>query len=218
MDGKEHQEFIDENRRSWINAIQATATANTPDSAIWREVSRIVTALQPFMGNGMNHAFLPTGGGQDVLRVETSVEPECLEMKVHRDCAWIARPDTLTFTHFPQSPTESFLLLELAQLRPTRLPELPTNRRAGAVEELVELSPGDYQPRSVWDAGFVGYDEDGHEIPLPAEARLIQRLLKGKVLIVAKASIWNHISATYDGRHNTMTAAQIRAFIAERIG
>jgi hypothetical protein len=39
------------------------------------------------------------------------------------------------------------------------------------------------------------------------------RWLQGKVLLVAKGSLWNSVPATYDGRHNGMTAAEIRRTI-----
>lgn len=67
--------------------------------------------------------------------------------------------------------------------------------------------------RYVWDAGHFGYDEDEGEIPLPDEARLVVRWFNGKVLFVSKGSMWNGTPATYDGRHDSMSAAEIRAII-----
>jgi hypothetical protein len=58
-----------------------------------------------------------------------------------------------------------------------------------------------------------GPDENGDEIPVPDDARLTVRWLRGKVLLVAKGSLWNGDPAAYDGRHNGMTAAQIRITI-----
>jgi serine/threonine-protein kinase len=74
------------------------------------------------------------------------------------------------------------------------------------------VAPADYVSREIWDRGFL-HDENGDEIPIPDNARLVMRLLQGKVLLVAKGSLWNSDPATYDGRHNTMTAAQIRRII-----
>ena len=77
----------------------------------------------------------------------------------------------------------------------------------------MEIRPGDYRPRSLWDEGNLGYDERGRELPLPKEARLVIRWFGGGVLIVAKGSIWNGIAATYDGRHDRMTPAEVREAI-----
>ena len=80
-------------------------------------------------------------------------------------------------------------------------------------EELVEVAPAEYVSRDIWDRGFLDHDENGDEIPIPDGARLAVRWLRGKVLLVAKESLWNGVPATYDGRHNGMTAAQIRTTI-----
>jgi hypothetical protein len=80
-------------------------------------------------------------------------------------------------------------------------------------EELVEVAPAEYVSRDAWDRGFLGHDENGDEIPIRDDARLTVRWLQGKVLLVAKGSLWNSDPANYDGRHNGMTAAQIRTTI-----
>ena len=78
---------------------------------------------------------------------------------------------------------------------------------------MLELAPSEYVERYVWDQGHLGYDESSREIPLPDDARLMTRWFDGKILFVTKGSMWNGTPATYDGRHDTMSAEQIRAMI-----
>jgi hypothetical protein len=88
---------------------------------------------------------------------------------------------------------------------------------AFATFSMVEILPHErgegLDNRLIWDRGFLDHDENGDEIPIPRHARLTVRWLQGKVLLVAKGSLWNSDPATYDGRHNGMTAAQIRSTI-----
>lgn len=212
----EREKFIEEVLQFWTSAIANVAgnTPNPPVSTTWRGIDSIRTVLRPFMAENRNHAHLPTGGGMDMRSVDDSVEPGCLEFGIGERVAWVLKPESLTLEYFLESPIESFLLLELAAL----LPSGTNGQRRAENEELVELGRGNYVERSVWDNGFLGYDEGGREIPLPDESRLVIRWLKGKILIVAKGSLWNGIPATYDGRHNAMKAIDIRRFIIKGLG
>lgn len=197
----------------WTRAIVGVAGDNPPATSTWRGLQSICGALQPFMAANRNHAHLPTGGGLDVLDAGLSVERGCLEFRVGERSAWVVKPKALTLEHIPASPIDSFLLLELARLEPIEADE---HSRDG-MEELLELKPGKYVERGVWDRGFLRYDEDGREVPLPTGCRLVTRWLEGKILIVAKGSLWNGTPATYDGEHNTMRSAEIREVIEQAL-
>jgi len=154
------------------------------------------------------------------LSVGPSAEPGCLEFMVGDRVVQIMKPRSLTLERI-DSAGNSFLLLELDNLDPSGVygtDENEPDRNSDAEhaeqssEELVEVAPAEYVSRDVWDRGFLDHDENGDEIPIP-DARLTVRWLKGKVLLVAKGSLWNGDPATYDGRHNGMTAAQIRTTI-----
>jgi serine/threonine-protein kinase len=172
------------------------------------------------MGENCNHAHFPTGGGLDFLSVGSSAEPGCLEFRTGRRTVQIMKPRSLTLERI-DAAGNSFFLLELDDLDPSGVYETDENepdqdndaeaeRRS---EDLVEVAPADYVSRDVWDRGFLDHDENGHEIPIPDDARLAVRWLKGKVLLVANGSLWNGDPGTYDGRHNKMTADQIRQII-----
>jgi hypothetical protein len=172
-------------------------------------VDRIKEALQPFMGSNRNHAHLPTGGGFDFTHVENSAEVGCLSFTVEEQMADIVRPRSLTLEYFPAAPHQSFLLLELDGLVASGVNNYSSDHK----EEVVEYPRGTYLNRDLWERGYLRHDENGREIPLPPESRLVTRWLDGKILIVAKGSLWNGDAGTYDGRHNAMTAFQIREII-----
>jgi len=216
-------QFRAKNTAAWEAAITPLGV-DPGQSESWTGLSAITRVLDPVMGLNLNHSLLPGGGGLDFEAVGPSREPGCLEFTIGERVAYIGRPKVLTFERLADKG-ESFFLLELDRLEPSGVyarndgdddddEDRPrSSRRVRESEELVELYPGDYVSRSVWDRGFLRYAEDGSEIPLPDSARLANRWFKGKVLIVAKSSLWNSAAETYDGRHSQMTAAQIREVI-----
>lgn len=210
--------FRERSLADWAEAVDFVALGNRT-SATWTDRRAIAYALEPFMGRNANHTLLPTGGGNDFGSVGLSREPGCLEFSLGVELVYLVKPQKLTLERIPEAPGESFLLLELAELRPSGVYELnelthPTLRRR---EELLEVEPGAYVERSVWDQGNLGFDHDGSEIPLPDSARLVVRWFNGQMLFVAKGSMWNSDNATYDGRHDRMTPADIRGIIVRSL-
>lgn len=199
-------EFDVRNKREWETAIRETFSKGIPQSAEFKQLEEIVRALQPFCKNNLNHTMLADGGGMDIIKVESGREEGCIDLWPSVRSTYVCKPSRLIFEYLPNSPLNSFLLLETNALQPSGIyEELPR-----PYEELVELNDGSFHDRSCWDQSSIGHDENGHEIPLPKDARLTCRFLSGKFLFVAKASRWNSDSATYDGRHSKMTAQQIR--------
>jgi len=215
-------DFHESSRAAWDAAVASVISGPAaPASIVWHGHEAISQALAPFMGENRNHAHLPTGGGLDFLSVGPSAEPGCLEFMVGDRVVEIMKPRSLTLERI-DSAGNSFLLLELDNLDPSGVYDTDENESDGdndaehaelSSEEVLEVAPADYVSRDVWDRGFLDHDETGDEIPIPDDARLAVRWLKGKVLLVAKGSLWNGDPATYDGRHNGMTAAQIRRTI-----
>lgn len=214
---REHQEYRDQTSQEWSETIDAVAGASLPASRVWTDLYEIIDALEPFMGTGRNHGYFPTGGGHDFSTVRPSSEADCIELAVG-ELAYIMRPRRLRLERIPPRLSESFLFLELRDL-PRVYPldedeEEDGNdpalsrwqRRRRESEELVDLGGGDYVEREVWDRGYLDYDDE----PLSARARLVQRLLRGNVMIVCKASIWNRIPQTYNGMHDQMGPDRVR--------
>jgi hypothetical protein len=212
------EDFHENSSAAWDAAVASAASGSpAPASKVWHGQQAIGQALAPFMGKNRNHAHLPTGGGLDFLSVGPSAaEPGCLEFTVGDRFVQIMKPRSLTLERI-DSPGNSFLLLELDNLDPSGVDGTDENEPDGDSdadsEELLEVARGEYVSRDVWDRGFLGHDKNGDEIPIPRDARCTVRWLQGKVLLVAKGSLWNGNPATYDGCHNGMAAAQIRSAI-----
>jgi hypothetical protein len=222
-------QFEELSRTRWDAAIDQILVSGAI-RAEWCDPAAIAGALSPILGESSNHAMLPTGGGQDIGAVRLSEsEPGCLELKVSRGSAYLVMPRKLTAERITGAPGNSFLLLELDELPltdvyeddPEDVEEFGMGRRGRTLErgqeEVVEIAPGQYVEVEVLDRGYLGYDEDGSEMPLPDGARRVVRFLRGKVLFVAKASMWNQERSTYDGRHSEMSVDQIRLIIERSI-
>lgn len=210
-----NDDFLANARETWVRSIDAAAGPGDSHSVTWRGPAEISRALSHVMGSGRNHAHLPGGGGMDITAVEPSSERGCLDLRVGRRTIYRVKPDRLVLERIQSRPVESFLLLELEELGPSgAYPEDESAERAARpfpTEEYVEGGDGELYERSTWDGGVT---PDGD--PLPDGSRLVVRFMRGKVLFVSKGSIWNGWSATYDGRHSNMSAADIRSII-ERI-
>lgn len=206
---------------AWTHAVD-TIDPDDSTSKAWTSRSAIITALEPFMGLNNNHAHLPSGGGHDFTSVGLAREPGCIEFGIGSSTAYIVKPKRLTLERIEEAVQESFLLLELDDLSPSGAYEADDDDDEDGTsrfiiehgsEELLEVAPGEYVERGVWDRGYLGHDAQGRERPLPRSARLVVRWLRGKILLVAKGSLWNGDSGTYDGRHNRASSTAIRNVI-----
>jgi len=199
--------FDSQNKADWAAAIHQAFGSAPPRSAQWTDLDAILHVLTPFMGQNLNYTILPSRGGLSMRSIARSPELECLEFCPGNDTAYPFHPTTLFFEYFPESPWNSFFLVETKSLQPCGVYEKSNSRY---VEEVVEVSPGEYIDRSHRETGILGYEENGREIPLPETCRLVVRHMQGKFLIVAKRSIWNCAISRYGRRHSQMTAQQIR--------
>lgn len=216
--------FRDANTAEWAKIVRRV-NPNMAETQYWYTLPMIARALRPFMGNNRNHALLPTGGGVDLTGVEASQEHGCLKLIAHGMSDHVLRPKSLCMVTFPNDPGQSFLLLELDDLKPSGVydylfddDETGEARRkhiARGREEVVNLN-GTYLDLSVWEEDLY-VDSHGLEQPLSDAARRTLRWFGGKYLIVAKGSIWNSITATYDGRHNKMSEESLRVAIQHLI-
>jgi hypothetical protein len=202
-------DYQDPIRTAWIDAIASAAGSSTSSSVSWQDPSAIVRALSHITGEGRNHTFLPGGGGLDFEGVERSSEQGCIDFTIDGRVAYRVKPRRLILERIERDPAESFFMLELDTLEPSGVYPPREPREEFVHEELVELSRGgDYYPRHVWDEGET---PDGRK--LSSTARLVIRVLGGKVLFVFKGSLWNRNPATYDGRHAKMSPERIRGMI-----
>ena len=199
-------EFDSENKANWKASLAAAFPTGIPKSASWTDLNAIISILSKFCAQDLNHAMLPCGGGIDVVNLAPSKETGCIELQNSSEVAYVCQPHTLSFEHISGSPVNSFFVLSTQEIQPSGV----YHEMSGQYEELLELPDGEYRNRSALDEGHLGYDKSDAEIPIPDPHRLIIRFLSGAFLIVAKRSLWNRTTATYDGRHAEMTPIQIR--------
>lgn len=208
------EDFHRRTAKKWRKAIEEVGVVDQT-TAVWTDLPSILRVLTPFMGRNLNHAHLPTGGGFDFHSVDLSAEDGCLEADTGDRSGHVFKPSRLTVENFPNNPEETFIYLQLDNMRPVI--SSGYYRGDGGMEEIVEVPGYGYQTREVWDQGYVGHDENGDEIPIPQNARLLVRWLAGSIMIVAKGSIWNGARETYAGIHNTMTPQAVRTQIEKVI-
>jgi hypothetical protein len=203
------KEFLTECRAYWEKAISDVIGPIPPTSSTWHGLDRIKAVLQHFVGSNRNHGHYPTGGGMDFHSVENAGEVGCLSISLGDRMADIVKPLSMTLEHFIDAPGESFIILELDKLSPV----LTDHDYGPDKEPALEYPLGTYRNIEFWERGYLNYDSNGREIPLPVDSRGVTRWLGGKILIVSKGSLWNGTPATYRGQHNKMTNAQIRGAI-----
>lgn len=205
-------DFEARNHKAWKTALKTAFGTTPPRSATWSDVDGMINILKPFMARNLNHAMLPGGGGLDFHAIERAREPGCVRCDTGEQSFYLGRPRKLAFEYIDRSPANSFFLMDLNTLKPSGIYENVQSES----EQLMEVDE-EYHDYGIWDRGFMGYDHEDREIPIPEEASVVVRLLRGKILIVAKASLWNHETGTYDGRHEHMMAEDIRGIIERSI-
>lgn len=212
-----YSDFHTRTRSSWIAAINRFAPSGDKSIA-WTELNDIIVVLRPFMGRNENHAHLPTHGGFDFRNVEISSEGGCLDFHVSGRLYATVKPRRLHLERVDVDPAESFLLLELGHLEPSGAYDDDFSRRIAErrQEEVVDLGGANYVSRDGRDDD-VFYDGDGNERELPDDYRGVMRFLDGQIMLVAKGSIWNSLSSTYDGVHERLSTGQIRQLIKDLI-
>ncbi|MDH4602347.1 hypothetical protein [Pseudomonas syringae] len=195
---------IDADRRRlldiWESKLTQLFNGAIPEHAEWEAPLDIGRVLQAISGND-THVYLPGGGGEDLAQCRTTND-QLLEWSPEKDrldsYAHVVSPQKLTFWNPGLSGHEANFVLELSALRPV----LPNQSRSkDGVEEVVELRPGQYAPRSAWD------NSEFNGNPLPSGSRLVVRFTApGRLAVFSKGSVYNRYSDTsfdgYNGHHN----------------
>lgn len=204
-------------RSRWMAGVNAISPSGDNITS-WTGRADIARIMSPFMGSNANHAHLPTGGGFDFRGVSLGREAGCLDFHVDGRLYITVKPQRLNLVRFEADPAESFLLLELAHLEPTGAYDEEYSRRLAerGDEEVIDLGGARYVRRDGSDDG-VYFDEHGTERDLPDNHRQVMRFLGGSIMLVTKGSIWNGLSATYDGRHSRMSVEQLQDLVQNLI-
>lgn len=162
-----------------------------------REIIEILNVIGT--SDADNHAFMPDGGGMDLLGCEEAGEQGCITMDM--GVPTIVKPNKLIFQSFPGGSCEwSYFYLIADDLKLSGVYGDRTVERMS--EELTEIRPGEYIDR--------GYGEHGeyNGETLPESAQIIVRYLNGNFVIFSKASIYNLANTpdfdAYDATHQTL--------------
>lgn len=202
---RQQQEYQKRLDRMWNEAIKSTFGAAPPMSKTWADPYECSEVLRSFMRG--NYSFLPPNGHLPLVGVGVHDDGRRLMFDLSETGLLETLPESLHFEFISKAPIESFFLLDLKTMRPSGLYE-----EVGVEEQIVRIDGEDYD-YGIWERGVWHHDEDGNEVPIPEDSKTVLRLLSGKLLIVCQGSMWNHTNETWDGRHNRMSAADIRGVI-----
>jgi hypothetical protein len=187
--------------QEWESIIREVFTNGIPKFAEWDKNDEIIKVLKKIGSfKNSNHLFYPDGGGMDLDGASKSHERNCIE--INTGFNEILSPRNLTFHSFDNLEW-SYFRLELNSLPQTKVYSYDVEFG----EELCELEPLHYVKREHWD------ENEYNEEPLPNGSRLVERRLKGSLVIVGKMSAYNAYSNTYDGRHNKYSDSEFREYI-----
>lgn len=204
-------DYQQRSREAWIDAVRATVGPVPPDRAEWTYLLDMEKVLRPFLAGGISHAHLPSRGTLQFSSIAPSSEDDCMEIGLEARSSVVLRPKSLRLEYVDGAPAESFILIECAILPPA-LEGSPSG-----IEEVCDLGDGDYIGRHHWDSReYEGPDGEGGLAtrPLPDDAKLVRRILRGTVLLVCKGSRWNRSGRTGTGEHSGLEVGRIREIIA----
>lgn len=194
----------------WAQLPREIFPRAVPSSAVWVDPFAIVKILDTFASTkGLNHMFFPTGGGLDMACVSLGPDGTSIEIGVEGGdpkLRYVVRPTSLQFEAVSADPQWNYLRLETNGLIPVTSDTEPDSTES---EEVVEIRPGIFAPRSAWDEGEYRGEK------LPATARLLVRFPKGSFVVFQKSGAYNQRVSKYIGEHEKMGADAFRRFVAE---
>jgi serine/threonine protein kinase len=193
------------NLREWPSTIGRIFPTVVPTFASWAGKTDILKALRFIASeDGLNHMFIPSGGGLDLTDVvESRREPEGIELHSSSQVL-VLKPRELRFYHFVHSPRWSFFLLQTEPIEPIGVPGVSVD---DGQELLTELPSGEYADPMVWETG------EWNGQALPPGTRPISRFTNGSFAFFQKSSPYNLISETYDARHSRLQPDEFLAHV-----
>lgn len=177
---------------------------NGPQSCTWEdpvEIKRVLNVIS--MLPLYSHLFFPDKGWVEYKKVEIGSEPVSLDFYTV-PFIYRIKLGKLYFESF-QLANWNYFLLEAEQMEPVVGVEVDEY-----YEQVVEDTPGHFV--SAVDAVYGVYDYESG-VKFPKGAKLIERCLKGKFLIVLKQGPYNQISQMDDGRHNNCSVTEFREYV-----
>ena len=199
-------EFRNENLPKWENLLKSIFPEAIPERHEWTDNKDIISILQKIAASDtLNHVFLASTGGLDLVGASESNEEDCIEIHL-TDLISVIKPEKLMFESFADGDYEwAYFRVVLDELARTNV---YLDQRYD-YEILTELTPGNYVERSVFDDGYY----KGR--PFTEETRVVGRILKGDLVIFNTASLYKANPDTHDGRHAIAGVEGFRDHIEE---
>lgn len=206
-----NQDFSKRNQEQWYEIQKKLFPSAFPKRVIWSDINDIIIILKVICTyKNLNHVFLPTGGGLDLLDSKLSVEQSCIELQFFSK--HIVKPKRLLFESINYDPQWNYFRLELELL--SRAVITKDCFGDSIREDVTQLSPGQYKDSNYYENSYYREQEDD-EYVRPTEMEYVTRWLSGSFVIFSKSSTYNSISSTYDGRHNKMDTDKFRDYIQQ---
>src|SRR4051812_45586166 len=102
MSSDSREAFLAEGRARWRAALREALGANPAATSAWTDLPPMPRVLAHFMGSGVGHTYLPTGGGMEMTAVALGRERGTLEFRAGKKSAYILRPTRLAIHYFSQ--------------------------------------------------------------------------------------------------------------------
>ncbi len=204
-----HSDFIRRNSLDWQVIQQRLFPTSLPSHSEWCDIDDIISILNIIGGiPSLNHLFFASGGGLDLEQAKrSSLEYGLIEVDL--GTPFIFKPKVLIFESFKAASEWNYFRLECEPI-----PAL-IEKSSKDIELVTEVNNTTYEPYSFLENYEYGYYDDDDEPEL--SLRYVKRILRGAMVIFQKTSSYNLTSATYDGRHNLLSAAQFRNYIQKAI-
>lgn len=216
---KQRQEWQDKMLGRWKSRLDQLFPTSIPDQKRWTDPDQIAdTISQAALPGDQAHAWLnlPDSGDIDLYGASAHEEDGCvlLETDPDQEAGTLVRPEYLELNVPDEDGRLAYFWLEAQQLPPSGVYD---DRSGWIYEEVCELRPGDYKPRTVYDRGGTR-NADGSIDSLPPTARPVIRYFEGSFLISCKASPYIQnvppgSPGPADGIHADMGPDEFRKFM-----
>ncbi len=191
-------DFRSGNAAQWAAAELDAVSGPGLVRATWETVEHIAGALAVLSRrDGLNHFFLPEGGGQQISAVEVCESGAMLALTIPYSGKLILKPQRLTLERFVGMPELGYAVLETEDVEPLGAKKRYTD---GTSEYLQQVGDCDYR------ADDSNEEETVHRAPgEPCE----RRFAKGIFVFAPTGGIYNRIDG-YDGEHQSLGVEGLR--------
>jgi hypothetical protein len=195
----------------WNGIIETIFNRRVPSNCCWDVKEYIIDVLNIVgseeIGYGTNITYLPISGTTHLEFVNSSYEYGCIDI----NNILIVKPIKLIFQKYGKNHELSYFRLETMKMEPTSI----YKKIDSEFEELVELSPLNYEKIDYWNSGYY-IDDDGDEQKLPQGSRPLSRYIKGGAFVTfVIQSPYDKFEKEHPGIHNKLSSDQFSELIAK---